>query len=116
MEGVSLRPTFEGRALNRPNPIFWEHEGNRAIRDGKWKLVAKENQPWELYNMEADRTELNDLSTKYPARVNELSAKWDAWAARAGVLPWARGAAQPKNRPPSRSKPRRVDIGANTKK
>ena len=67
--------------------FFWEHEGNRAFRDGKWKLVAKENQPWELYDIEADRTEMNDLASKQPAKVKELAAKWDAWAARANVLP-----------------------------
>ncbi|HQR34384.1 MAG TPA: arylsulfatase, partial [Blastocatellia bacterium] len=83
MEGVSLRSVFSGKALNRPQPIFWEHEGNRAIRDGKWKLVAKENKPWELYDIETDRTEMNDLAAKQPERVKELAAKWDAWAARA---------------------------------
>ncbi len=87
MEGVSLRSVFSGKALNRPQPIFWEHEGNRAIRDGKWKLVAKENKPWELYDIETDRTEMNDLAAKQPERVKELAAKWDAWAARANVLP-----------------------------
>jgi arylsulfatase A-like enzyme len=87
MEGVSLRPTFEGRKLRRPQPIFWEHEGNRAVREGRWKLVAKESQPWELYDMETDRTEQNDLASAQPERVKELSAKWDAWAARANVLP-----------------------------
>ena len=53
--GVTLRPVFTGETLRRPNPIFWEHEGNRAVRDGKWKLVAKENESWELYDIDADR-------------------------------------------------------------
>jgi len=87
MEGVSLRPVLTGKSLRRPQPIFWEHEGNRAVRDGQWKLVAKENQPWELYDIAADRTELNDLAAKQPDKVKELAAKWEAWAARAKVLP-----------------------------
>jgi arylsulfatase len=87
MEGVSLEPVFEGKSLNRKNLLFWEHESNRAVRDGKWKLVAKENEPWELYDMEKDRTEMHDLSAKYPKKVEELSKAWDEWAKRADVFP-----------------------------
>ena len=88
-EGVSLRPAFNGQPLNRPQPIFWEHEGNRALRDGKWKLVAKgPGGKWELYDMDTDRTETNDLAAEEPARVKELVAKWEAWARRANVIPW----------------------------
>ncbi|MGH9309355.1 MAG: arylsulfatase, partial [Vicinamibacterales bacterium] len=87
MEGVSLRPALHGDSLRRASPIFWEHEGNRAVRDGRWKLVAKENQAWELYDMAADRTEANNLAEKQPDTVKELAAQWDRWAARANVLP-----------------------------
>jgi arylsulfatase A-like enzyme len=86
-EGVSLAPAFAGQPLGRKNPIFWEHESNRAIRDGHWKLVAKENRPWELYDLEADRSEMHDLAARHPDRVRELAAKWDEWAQRANVLP-----------------------------
>src|SRR4029078_3870881 len=87
MEGVNLAPAFEGKALNRKQPLFWEHESNRAVRDGKWKLVAKADSPWELYNMDKDRTEMHDLAAKNAEKVKELAAKWDAWAARSDVLP-----------------------------
>jgi arylsulfatase A-like enzyme len=87
-EGVSLRPAFEGKPLERKQPIFWEHEGNNALRDGKWKLVAKQGKPWELYDMETDRVELYDLAAREPDKVKELAAQWDAWAKRAGVRPW----------------------------
>lgn len=87
MEGVSLRPLFEGKGIQRNQPLFWEHEGNRAVREGRWKLVSKEKQPWELYDMERDRTELHDLSGAEPAKVKELAAQWDVYAARAQVLP-----------------------------
>jgi len=96
LEGVSLQPLFRGERFERKQPIFWEHEGNRAIRDGKWKLVAKENKPWELYDMQADRTEMHDLAGDQPQRVNELTAKWDAWAKRASVLPLGGWRAKPK--------------------
>jgi arylsulfatase len=87
LEGTSLRPAFSGEALRRTAPLFWEHEGNRAVRDGRWKLVAKENRPWELYDMAADRTETHDLSGQRPERVRLMAAQWDAYAARANVLP-----------------------------
>jgi arylsulfatase len=96
MEGTSLAPAFVGESLSRKHPIFWEHEGNRAIRDGKWKLVAKENLPWELYDMAADRTEQNDLMKERPELAKQLEAKWDVWAARANVLPLGAWRAKPK--------------------
>ncbi len=86
-EGVSLLPAFKGEKLARTKPIFWEHEGNRAIREGDLKLVALENQPWRLYDLAADRSEQHDLAAGKPEIVKELAAKWDAWAARSNVLP-----------------------------
>ncbi len=86
-EGISLLPAFKGEKLGRTQPLFWEHEGNRAIREGDLKLVALENQPWRLYDLAADRSEQNDLASSKPEVVKDLSAKWDAWAARANVLP-----------------------------
>jgi arylsulfatase len=88
MEGVSLRPAFEGKPLGRSVPIFWEHEGNRAVRDGSWKLVSKHPGRWELYDMDADRTELNDLSAQKPDVAARLTEAWQAWAKRVGVEPW----------------------------
>jgi arylsulfatase A-like enzyme len=95
LQGVSLVPAFSGKPIKRAEPLFWEHEGNRAIRDGKWKLVAKEDQPWELYDMEQDRTEMNNLAARNPDMVKTLAAKWDAWAARADVLPLGGWKAKP---------------------
>jgi arylsulfatase len=87
MEGVSLLPSFAGKDLHRTLPLFWEHESNRAVRDGKWKLVAKADEPWELYDMEKDRTELHNLAAANPEKVKQMSAQWDEYAARANVLP-----------------------------
>ena len=86
LAGRSLVPAFSLSPLP-PRPLYWEHEGNRAIRDGRWKLVAKENQPWELYYIEADRAEQHDLALAEPGRVKSMAAEWDAWAARSDVLP-----------------------------
>jgi arylsulfatase len=94
MEGVSLAPVFSAKPVKRPNPLFWEHEGNRAIRAGDWKLVSKHSGEWELYDMAADRTEMNNLSTKHPEQVGAMAALWQSWAERIGVKPWPLGGAR----------------------
>jgi arylsulfatase A-like enzyme len=92
MEGISLLPVIDGKDLKRANPIYWEHEGNRAIREGDWKLVsaydniAKRFKSWELYNLKNDRSELEDLSQKEPEMVNELIEKYNNWATKVGVI------------------------------
>ena len=92
MEGVSLVPTLGGKAIKRQAPLGFEHHGNLGLRDGKWKIVSmyRRDQPrtWELYDMEADRTELNDLAKKLPGKLAAMVAAWQAWAARVGVQPW----------------------------
>ena len=86
-EGHSLVPALQGNPTPR-GPLCWEHEGNRAVRVGDFKLVAAFKEPWQLYNLATDRTELHDLSQTMPERVLELKAAYDAWAARCGVAPW----------------------------
>ncbi len=86
-EGFSMRPTFTNQPHNR-KILYWEHEGNRAVRKGRWKLVSDFPGNWELYDMEADRTELNDLSNNHPEIVQELKELYDAWAAKCNVKPW----------------------------
>jgi arylsulfatase len=90
MEGKSLRPMLEGRQRPPHEAMYWEHEGNRAVRQDRWKLVSRYEggNAWELYDMEADRTEMKNLAVGNPAKVKELSSLWDAWAARVGVQPW----------------------------
>lgn len=87
MEGTSLVPTFGGGTLDR-DTLYFEHEGNRAIRKGKWKLVAKGAKgAWQLYDMEADRSEMNNLAEAHPELVQRLEKEWNAWAVRAMVTP-----------------------------
>ncbi|MCM8536592.1 MAG: arylsulfatase [Lentisphaeraceae bacterium] len=88
LEGKSLKTVFENDNME-DRQIFFEHEKNRAIRDGKWKLVAKGLEgKWELYDMDKDRTEMNDLAEKMPAKAKELEDAWEAWAQRAHVKPF----------------------------
>ncbi|MCX6906617.1 MAG: arylsulfatase [Verrucomicrobia bacterium] len=94
MEGRSLVPAFDNKPIER-DALYWEHEGNAAIRVGDWKLVRLgHNGSWELYNLKADRTELHDLAAGQPERVKELAAKWEAWAKRANVIPYPKEAAK----------------------
>lgn len=89
LQGVSLTPAFEGNKLSREEPIFFEHEGNRALRDGRWKLVAKgAGSGWELYDMEAERSELNDLAEERPELTMQMAEQWERMAERFNVLPW----------------------------
>ena len=86
--GRSLSPVLAGEKLDRPEGLFFEHQGNAAVRDGKWKLVRAHNRPWSLYDLHADRTELNDVAGSHPAQVEKMTAMWKAWADRVGALPW----------------------------
>jgi len=88
LEGVSLLPALRGEALVRPAPIFFEHEGNRAVRAGQWKLVSRHGKPWELYDLSKDRSETNALAAKLPERVASLNSSYESWAERCGVRPW----------------------------
>lgn len=85
-EGQSLMAAIKGQP--RATPLFWEHEGNRAMREGDWKLVARHKSDWELYNLAADRTETNNLAASEPARTERMAKAWQAWADRCGVIPF----------------------------
>lgn len=86
IEGKSLAPIFrEGRREGHA-AIYWEHEGNKAVRQGDLKLVSKGNGKWELYDLKSDRTEMKDLAEKQAPKVEDLKGLWQAWAERANVL------------------------------
>jgi arylsulfatase len=86
-EGISLKPLFTGQIWKGHNGLFFEHEGNRAVRLGNWKLVSqKPANKWELYNIKTDRAEQNDLAAQYPGKVNAMIALYNQWATRAGVI------------------------------
>ena len=101
MEGQTLLPVFT-KDSTQPRTLFWEHEGNRAVRQGDYKLVAQHNTPWELYNMRKDRNELHDLSRSMPQKAAELKKLYEAWAHRVGAKPWNEVSVIRKKNPPKK--------------
>jgi len=110
-EGVDLQPVFAGETL--PERMqFWEHEGNAAVREGSWKLVLNFHAApsgtrvqrqmrgdWELYDTAKDRTELCNVASQHPERVQRMKTAYEQWASRAGVIPretWLKKAAEAK--------------------
>ena len=88
--GESFMPTLSGTEQDSSDRlVFWEHEGNLAVRHGQWKLVQKFETTgrWELYDMTEDRTELNDLAATKDDEVDRLSKLWQEWADSVGVVP-----------------------------
>ena len=88
LDGESLVPLFEGRSWTRDQPLYWEHEGNAAVRLGQWKLVRRHGQRWELYDISRDRSELHDRARREPARTRSLRRRFQGWASEVGVEEW----------------------------
>ena len=102
MEGISLVDVLKHPDQFKPRELYWEHEGNRAMRQGQWKAVAAYNDHlgdehvalgrrtgrWELYDMSVDRTELDDLAEVYPEKLADMVAKHQRWEKRVGVRDW----------------------------
>ena len=76
ISGVSLRPVFEGKKLNRAEPIHLQFSSDYGLRDGDWKVVSFKGQEWELYNVANDRTETNNLAVSEPDRLAAMVEKW----------------------------------------
>jgi arylsulfatase len=84
-EGKSLLPIFQGKTRRPHEYLFWEHQTHEAVRYGKWKLVAEKRTKWELYDLEQDRSEMNNLIDKYPQLARRLRLKYEQWAQSVGV-------------------------------
>ncbi|WP_254560214.1 arylsulfatase [Dyadobacter diqingensis] len=88
LAGESLLPVIYGKEWSRSKPIFWERAGNKAVRKGKWKLVSVRSDLWELYDIEADRGETNNLIGQQADIANELKALYEVWSKDVGVEDW----------------------------
>jgi arylsulfatase len=101
LEGFSMAPMFDDPMHERAGLLFWEHEGNAAVRGGTWKLVKNYTAQtsatpgfdlpdmrgeWELYDMERDRTELRDVAEDNPEKVSGMAAQYQEWADRCNVV------------------------------
>ena len=92
LQGKSLVSAFNGKETER-GPMFFEHQADRAVIDGKWKLVSTKSKKkpykgkWELYDLSIDRSEENNLIHQLPEIAEKLEAKWEQWAQQNNVLP-----------------------------
>jgi arylsulfatase len=87
LDGQSLVASLNGGAPEE-RTLGWEHEGNRGLRAGDWKVVSTYEGEWELYNLASDRTETNNLAAREPDRLRKLTDQWQAWGDKVGVTPW----------------------------
>ena len=85
LDGISLVPTFSGKKLIRTNPLFFQYGSWQAIRENQWKLVQRKQEPWQLYDLDQDRTETRDLAGEFSERVKNMKKSWDGWASEVGV-------------------------------
>ncbi len=95
VRGESFLPAFSGQDIGRQRPLIWEHEANRAVRDGNWKLVNRHPGAWELYDIDTDRTELHDLAAANAPVRDRLVAAYEEWANEVGVGDWDKLIASP---------------------
>jgi arylsulfatase len=110
LEGKSLAPIFDGKARKGHDAIYWAFGGCRAMRQGKWKLVAARGKAWELYDLEADRTELNNLATANPQRVEQMAALYRAWETKCRASAGTAGKKKPRKPKKSGGKKRPASI------
>jgi arylsulfatase A-like enzyme len=103
MEGHSLLPAMIDPRHSDNHVIYWEHEGNCAIRVGNWKLVSyyndiqeamgvvgtgKRTGEWELYNISEDRTETNNVIKDHKKMVTKMLQDYDKWTERLNIRDW----------------------------
>jgi len=84
---VNLLPAINGHTLPA-RLLFFEHEGYRAVRSASWKLVARQDGPWELYDIKVDRSERNNVAAQFPKRVLSMETEYERYAQNNKVKDW----------------------------
>ena len=79
-DGKDLMPMILGETNSVHDTLFWEHQGGKAIRVGDWKMSARKESPWEIFNLAKDRNEAINLAGQFPDKEKELDAAWEKWA------------------------------------
>lgn len=83
--GKNMLPLLQGNSTTIHDTIYWEHERGKAIRTGDWKMSAMPGKNWELFNIEKDHTETDDLSSQYPEKVAQMNEAWENWADKLAI-------------------------------
>lgn len=85
--GKNMIPVLIGQKKSLHKYMFWEHQGNRAVRWKNWKAIwDQEGKKWELYDINKDRIESNNLAEVAPKILSRLTNKWDKWSKEINVL------------------------------
>ena len=85
LDGISLKPSFEAKKINRGKPLFFQYGGWQVIRDQNWKLARRKNETWQLFDLNQDRTETKNLASLYPKQVEKMKQNWESWAKEVGI-------------------------------
>jgi arylsulfatase len=80
-------PLLQNKDFKGHEYLYYEHEGNKAVAGKKWKLVKERGaSDWELFNMDSDKTELNNIADSMPELTKELKDRWKKWAKECNVV------------------------------
>lgn len=86
LEGRSLLPIFRGETRVEHAQLCWSVPRQRAIRQGKWKAVQpRAGGRWQLFDLDADGTETNDVADQEPDVLKELTSQFEVWRSRVGA-------------------------------
>ena len=85
LSSESFAQVFSDPNADEEREIFFEYNGRRAVRSGKWKILSgSPNGSWSLYNLEDDPIEVDNLAGTYPRIVQQLSARYELWETSVG--------------------------------